>query len=149
MRNSYVEKNKQSVLLKLLLLPMLLFLSVIMESCEPADNDDSTNVNIYVAGFENNANGKSIAKYWKNGTAVDLSDSTNSSSAASIYVSGNDVYVAGRDGHHAVYWKNSDAFVLSDWDSSAHDIYVSNNDVYVAGSYRVHATYWKTVLRLI
>ena len=36
----------------------------------------STEVDVYVAGFEDNSSGVSVAKYWKNGQAIALTDGT-------------------------------------------------------------------------
>jgi len=53
---------------------------------------------VYVAGYEVNGSNLDIAKYWKNGTPVILGAGTYGSWATSIYVSGSDVYVSGREG---------------------------------------------------
>ncbi len=71
--------------------------------------------------------------------------------AYSVFVSGSDVYVAGWDGEHAVYWKNGIVTSLTDgFDgmAAANSIFVSGSDVYVAGDVypedkMVNATYWK------
>lgn len=102
-------------------------------------------MNIYVAGSEGGT-----AQYWRNGSVVNLSNGHTTS----IYVSGNDVYVAGQEylggGIHQIarYWKNGVAVNLTDGISyaGANDIYVSGNDRYVAGwesGGSTQAKYWK------
>ncbi|MBI2730287.1 MAG: hypothetical protein HYX40_05990 [Sphingobacteriales bacterium] len=125
----------------------------------------------YVAGMEWNgrtyqdANGnpdqKSVAKYWKNGNPVILSDGTEEAWANAITVSGADVYVAGTEWNGnpyqiqgsayiyrksiARYWKNGKVVNLTDGteDAEAKSIAVSGTDVYVAGTVNGYATYWK------
>ena len=114
---------------------------------------------VYAAGFRRNGN-TSIATYWKNGIAVSLSDSTSTvADAKSIFVDGNDIYVAGKVKPGlgisgitvATYWKNGIAVSLTDGKqfADAYSIYVANNTVYVCGyefsaltDYSV-AKYWK------
>lgn len=108
---------------------------------------------IYIAGSESNGT-KSIAKYWKNGIPVTLSDGSYSAIATGIAVAGNDVHVIGwatggtfGGNHVAMYWKNGIPVFLSNGHSVTRDIAVSGNDVYVSG-YEVSGNevirrYWK------
>ena len=103
---------------------------------------------IYLAGYHD-----ASASYWKNGKLFPL---TNGTFAHSIYVVGNDVYVAGEEnsvvGLRAVYWKNGTPVYLTDGHSTAlaNSIFVIGRDVYVGG-YEIPdnnsvwpvAKYWK------
>ena len=73
---------------------------------------------LFVAGYEI-VGGTSVAKYWKNGTLVRLTDGTRNAVANSIAVVGSDVYVAGyvldnAYNYVATYWKNGTATSLTD-----------------------------------
>ena len=117
---------------------------------EPNDPNDPNappkKGDVYVAGYEYNEQGKNVATVWKNGVAHNLSDGTYYSVALSVFVSGNDVYVAGCDytGYLggsgrwlsiAKLWKNGIAQNLTDGTTPANatSVYVSGSDVYVAG----------------
>lgn len=128
---------------------------------------------VYVAGYENNGamnpypnNGlNDVAKYWKNGSPIVLSNPANSSGhAESITVVGNDVYVAGQEDtgiapntrNLAKYWKNGISVILSkvtEGNARATSIAVSGNDVYVAGyqfeGLYYEAEYWKNGQQVI
>jgi uncharacterized protein YjdB len=73
---------------------------------------------VYVAGWEYNAQGKDVATLWKNGVPQRLSDGSYEAYAHSVFVSGNDVYVAGGEynaqGILATLWKNGVPQRLSD-----------------------------------
>jgi len=80
----------------------------------------NTEVDVYVAGMEDNSSGTGVAKYWKNGQAIALTDGTNDAGANSIAVVGSDVYVAGSEVTHdrnrviAKYLKNGSPVSLND-----------------------------------
>ena len=144
-----------------------LAISVIFTSCNKTTDDEicanffkPQKGDVYVVGYEArgeeyNANEyriehRYIAMLWKNGIAKNLTDGKHEASAASIYVSGNDVYAAGYEasGHEyttwygtvenrqvAKLWKNGKVQNLTDGtcDACAHSVFVSDGDVYVAG----------------
>ncbi len=101
---------------------------------------------VYVVGTEMDSSYTTYAVLWKNGTLERLS--SGSSEANFVYVSGDDVYIAGRNALRATLWKNGTAQQLSEMNSFARSVYVAGNDVYVAGmvndeEYVPHATIWK------
>ena len=111
--------------------------------------------NIYIAGYEwDGPYGNSfIAKYWKNGVAIPLTDGNEDNYAYGVVVIGSDVYVAG-DGSNgtskAKYWKNGMETSLTNgmYDAAAFCIAAIGTDVYIGGfetnrnNIRV-AKYWK------
>jgi len=85
-------------------------LSVVIFSCGSSPKD------VYVSGsYNDTTSGKEIACYWKNGAKVDVGAMTEDSEAYGIFVSGTDVYVAGRvyaSPDTATYWKNGTKVIL-------------------------------------
>ena len=120
-------------------------------------------LNIYVAGYEHNgpygtASAQAVAKLWKNGTPINLTDGSRSTFPASVFVQGNDVFVCGIEEINnsgsmyesmAMYWKNGIPFKLSPGikNTAALSISAVGSDVYVAGYSMTqggsHAMYWK------
>ena len=130
------------------LLAILLSITFSLTACQKAvppifKHGGSGNAHVYVAGYESNGT-NNVAKYWMDSTEILLSNGNNEAKANSIFVSGNDVYIAGSD-NGAVYWKNNAEIRLSG--SNASSIYVSGNDIYVGGSDTSsngpNAVYWK------
>ena len=134
------------------LLSVFLGVSLILTSCQKDPlkifKDGNFHLGkpvVLVAGYESNGT-NNVATYWIDGQEIKLSDGTHNASANSIFVSNNDIYVAGSD-NGAVYWKNNREIRLPADDATS--VFVSGNDVYVAGSYNYNisdtpkAVYWK------
>ncbi len=109
------------------------------------------NCDIYVAGYD--YKGKWIAKYWKNGIPVNLTDGTKNAYAYSIHVSGSDIYVLGQEedvqgNYISKYWKNGVAVNIQSA-AQVRSMYIDGSDIYVAGSIRKNGisgtvgAYWK------
>jgi len=83
-----------------------------------------------------------VTTLWINGEETLLSDRKNNSWATSVYVAGNDVYIAGYEEDETTknfvtkIWKNGIATSLTDNQvgSKANHVFVLNADVYVTGS---------------
>ena len=100
-----------------------------------------------------------IAKYWKNGQEICLTDSNSVAGAWDIAVVGEDVHVVGwkyeNEIRVAKYWKNNEEFNLNgnaSWSSDAHSIVVNRNDVYILGFQRIDTdsyipVYWKNGIK--
>lgn len=99
---------------------------------------NSSTQDVYVAGWESTGL-YSTAQLWKNGVAGTLPGGSFNVQAASVFVNGTDVHVAGYEDNgnatgFAKFWKNGTASALSAGNSIARSVYVSGSDVYVAGS---------------
>ena len=104
---------------------------------EPDKQGPAQKGDVYVVGYEENAQGYPVAKIWKNGVAQDLSNASYVAAARSVFVSNGNVYVAGeylnmQDGTYSNLWKNGVAQNLGDF--MGYSVYVSGSDVYVAGN---------------
>ncbi|MEM9078269.1 MAG: IPT/TIG domain-containing protein [Bacteroidota bacterium] len=106
---------------------------------------------VYVAGYEKNNEGTSVAKYWINQEVISLSNGLQNAEAQSIFVDGENIYVAGsyfddqENPVQAVVWKNGSATEYG-VGSAASSVYVYDNDVYVGGAETegiVRAIVWK------
>ncbi len=93
---------------------------------------------VYAAGYVTqtiNFNVVYVATSWKNGIATSLTNGPAVADANSIFVSGNDVYVVGKEGNSAKLWKNGVASTLSSASNAvANSVVVSGTDVYIAGT---------------
>jgi len=121
--------------------------------------------NVYIAGYINYrysggniiSGAYSSAVYWKNGSLVTLTGGWgNNAQAHSIYVSGNDIHIAGFEqisgGVFVTYWENGTPYTFNDINTSdlstcASAIAVSaNGDVHIVSDYYNFGykyTYWK------
>jgi hypothetical protein len=130
--------KKQIVLLTLSIATIISIGSCKKEKKEPT---------VYIAGSDG-----AVAKYWKDGTPNLLA---NFADAYGIVVSGSDVYVSGSDfvGSKitAKYWKNGNAFQLSDGSRQAYanSIAVVNGTVYASGTDGLYRCYWKNGIKII
>jgi len=97
---------------------------------------------VYVAGSD----GASIATIWKNGVAQNLTDGKCHAWASSVFVSGNDVYVAGSKCYQAVLWKNGNEQYLEKG-MFASSVFVLGNDEYVTGGDGRIAILWRNGIK--
>lgn len=143
----------------------MIFPLVLSLACTSARNPMAplNGVDVYVAGYESNGSAH-IAKYWKNGVPILLSNEIRAGTATSISHNGSDVYVTGREfsintiGPIVKSWKNSLPTALTDGtrDAEAHAIMVSGSDVYIVGGETAYAPdeggaaeYWKNGNRVV
>ena len=120
----------------------------------------SDNNDVYIAGEEfviDNFTDQFMAAYWENRqiTFLTSGQQTPMSSGASIFTSGNDVYVGGTEfkngSDHATYWKNGVPNNVGTKFSSANSVFVLGTDVYLGGGFPsdttnlgiYNAAYWK------
>ena len=126
-----------------------LAVSAVFTSCKKIA---MVNIDVYVVGSEGE-----YAVIWKNGIPYDLPGGTNFAVANSVYVSDDDVYVAGyvnnsigaANRNIATLWVNGEEQSLADNTQStvAASVFVAGNDVYVAGYGGGSAMLWKNGVR--
>ena len=106
---------------------------------------------LYIAGTQINEAGFQVAKYWENGTPFILSDGSSTTTATSIALLENSVYVVGTDYKEPKsikLWINGvENSIAAPAGSSAFDVLTYGTDVYVAGyitnGSHMIAAYWK------
>jgi len=105
----------------------IIFLSFLALTFSCSKSDDSPTpellaMDIYTCGYESNGT-KNVAKVWKKGAAISLTDETNNANAYNCTK-----YIA-------KYWKNGNAVSLSDGtnNTKANTVFVSDIDVYIIG----------------
>src|SRR5688572_14753754 len=103
-----------------------IFLILLLVSCKKKDETTPSptpppppqiNADIFVVGTKDYDHNGTL---WKNNTSTSL---TTKGTANSVYVSNNDVYVAGSENGKATYWKNGTPVYLAD--GEAYSIFVS------------------------
>jgi hypothetical protein len=124
--------------------------------CYPSGSctfDYSQVTSMYVSGSDVYAVGTSIKStgsydsiMWKNGAPTRISILPNS-----IFVSNNDIYIAGRVGNYASIWKNGTITQLTNGVNQAFatSVFVIGSDVYASGYEKINGTincivkFWK------
>jgi hypothetical protein len=74
--------------MKRVILNCLVIVSAAFMSCNKDDDSfyHTLKGDVYVAGYEYNAQDKNVAKLWKNGEEQNLTDGTRNASANSVFV---------------------------------------------------------------
>ena len=94
---------------------------------------------VYIVGQEEDQITKNmVAKIWIDGVVQNLTSGETNAGASSVFVVGEDIYVAGQESNSngisiAKVWKNGIPQELTDGTFSAHatDVFVSNDELYV------------------
>ncbi|PIE78458.1 MAG: hypothetical protein CSA15_07695, partial [Candidatus Delongbacteria bacterium] len=101
---------------------IIIAVCVLFTACG-SDDDGSTSptTNVYVAGYEHNGT-RNVAKYWKNGEEIALTDGSQNAYAYDITIDNGNVYVVGNESNGtnnvAKYWKNGTEVTLT---NGSHD----------------------------
>jgi len=140
-----IKKYNTKKVLFSLMISITLFISCTKEDVTKPDIPDIIdNSGVHIVGTNPSA------YHWKDGIGSELA-TKDFSEARSVYVSGNDVYVAGwsfENTFRATYWKNGVAHLLTDENtrSEGYSIFVKDTCVYVSGiiiDNADNAVYWK------
>ena len=109
-----------------------------------------------MAGFEEDNSNVDVAKYWKNGQEISLSDGTDDAYAVTVEISGQDIIAGGeRDngGYREIaYWINGTVNIIPK-EAGITRAYMdgmafAGADIYICGTeenstYQFHAKFWK------
>ncbi len=137
---------------------LLAIFGALLTSCDSNEimNDDPTTdpTNVYIAGYRSDATYQDHAFVSKNGVDLTLNVSTSRSRAYSVFVQGNDVYVAGElidDSFNskAILWKNGEQIWTSSEFSLATDVEIVGADIYISGLTNDGVVYWKNGVKQI
>jgi len=105
---------------------------------------------VHVAGEVQDGDHETYAMHWKNGAALALGDGGTYSYARDMFVSGDDVYIAGSwEGFYPTLWVNGERRILGGSTSfgAAYAVFVSGADVYVGGNDTYGGAIWKNGVR--
>ena len=110
---------------------LLIFLFTFF-SCKKHDSQPEKEPTVYIVGIIEGNN-----TLWVNNIpeSIDIDPS-------SVYVNGEDVYIAGIKTGKPCYTKNGVITYLADNNGSANSIFVNNNNIYVGGRKNLIATIW-------
>ncbi len=110
---------------------LLLIFLVTFFSCKKHDSQPEEKPTVYIVGSEGNDN-----FLWTNNVPENIDIEPTS-----VYVNGDDLYIAGKRTNKPCYTKNGVITYLAD-NGVATSIFVNNNNIYVGGSKNFNATIW-------
>src|SRR5690554_4469042 len=139
----YINPTRcSSIFNKCLTITFGIVISLSITGCSD-NNEDEDQIpppTVYIASTDGGLNGViPVVTYWKDSTAFPINNANRGAFANSIFVEGNDVYVAGLEHEGQItiakYWKNGIGVSLTSDTNNANalSIFVAGNDVYVAG----------------